>query len=63
MPRRMRLSDGNVARLRPEAGEYTVWDTRTSGLGVRVRRAGTGRSSISTAVADPCGAAPLAGRR
>ncbi|MDE0241381.1 MAG: tyrosine-type recombinase/integrase [bacterium] len=40
MPRRMRLSDGNVARLRPEAGEYTVWDTRVAGLGVRVRPSG-----------------------
>lgn len=40
MPRRMRLSDRNVARLRVERSEYTVWDTRTAGLGVRVRPSG-----------------------
>ena len=40
MPRRMRLSDRNVARLRPEKSEYTVWDTRTTSLGVRVRPSG-----------------------
>ncbi len=40
MPRRMRLSDRNVARLRQEAAEYTVWDTRMAGLGVRIRPSG-----------------------
>ena len=40
MTRRMRLSDRNVARLRAERSEYTVWDTRTGGLGVRVRPSG-----------------------
>ncbi len=40
MPRRMRLSDRNVARLCAEKSEYTVWDTRTAGLGVRVRTSG-----------------------
>ncbi len=40
MARRMRLSDRSVARLRPEACEYTVWDTRVVGLGVRVRPSG-----------------------
>ena len=40
MTRRKRLSDSNVARLRPEAGEYTVWDTRVPGLGIRVRPSG-----------------------
>ena len=40
MPRRMRLSDRNVARLRPEKSEFTVWDKRTAGLGVRVRPSG-----------------------
>ena len=40
MPRRMRLSDRNIARLRAERSEYTVWDTRTAGLGVRVRPSG-----------------------
>ncbi len=40
MPRRLRLSDRNVARLCAERAEYTVWDTRTAGLGVRVRPSG-----------------------
>ena len=40
MPRRMRLSDRNVAQLRPEKSEFTVWDTRTASLGVRVRPSG-----------------------
>ena len=34
---RMRLTDAAIARLRPREREYTVWDTRTPGLGVRVR--------------------------
>ena len=37
MARKMRLSDRNVAQLRVEKSEYTVWDTRVTGLGVRVR--------------------------
>ena len=41
MPRRMRLSDAGIARLRPEQREYTVWDTRVRGLGVRVRPSGS----------------------
>ena len=40
MPRRMRLSDRNVARLRVERSEYAVWDTKVTGLGVRVRPSG-----------------------
>ena len=40
MLRRMRLSDRNVGRLLLEKREYTVWDTRTAGLGVRVRPSG-----------------------
>ena len=40
MVRRMRLSDRMVSRLHPEAREYTVWDTRVAGLGVRVRPSG-----------------------
>ena len=40
MARKMRLSDANVAKLRPEGDEYTVWDTRIPGLGVRVRPSG-----------------------
>ena len=37
---RMRLTDDGVARLRPREREYTVWDTRVAGLGVRVRPSG-----------------------
>ena len=40
MPRRKRLTDAGIARLRPEPREYTVWDTRVPGLGVRVRPSG-----------------------
>ena len=40
MKRKMRLSDRAVARLRSASREYTVWDTRISGLGVRVRPSG-----------------------
>ena len=42
---RMRLTDAAIARLRPRDREYTVWDTRTPGLGVRVRPSG-GRSWV-----------------
>ena len=42
---RMRLTDAAIARLRPRAREYTVWDTRVPGLGVRVRPSG-GRSYV-----------------
>ncbi len=35
---RMRLTDVAITRLRPR--EYTVWDTRTPGLRVRVRPSG-----------------------
>ena len=41
MPRRKRLTDAGIARLRPEQREYTIWDTRVRGLGVRVRPSGT----------------------
>ena len=37
---RMKLTDAAVARLRPREREYTVWDSRVAGLGVRVRPAG-----------------------
>ena len=37
---RMRLSDAGIARLRPRVREYSVWDTRVPGLGVRVRPSG-----------------------
>lgn len=40
MVRRMRLSDRIVLRLRPEAREFAVWDTRVAGFGVRVRPSG-----------------------
>ena len=40
MPKRRRLTDAGIARLRPEDREYTVWDTRVPGLGVRVRPSG-----------------------
>lgn len=44
-PRRRPLTDAVVARLQPEAAEYTVRDTRTGGLGVRVRPTG-GKSYV-----------------
>ena len=45
MPKRMRLTDAGIAKLRAQAREYTVWDTRVGGLGVRVRPSG-GRSYV-----------------
>ena len=42
---KMKLTDAAVSRLRPREREYTVWDTRAAGLGVRVRPSG-GRSWI-----------------
>ena len=41
----MRLTDATIARLRPREREYTVWDSRVPGLGVRVRSSG-GRSYV-----------------
>ena len=41
MPKRRRLTDAGIARLRPEVREYTVWDTNMAGLGVRVRPSGS----------------------
>ena len=38
---RMRLSDANVARLKPREREYTVRDVRVPTLGVRVRPGGS----------------------
>ena len=38
--KRMKLTDAAIARLRPGAREYTVWDSRAPGLGVRVRPTG-----------------------
>ena len=37
---RMKLTDAAVGRLRPREREYTVWDSRVAGLGVRVRPTG-----------------------
>ena len=39
-PKRIRLTDAAVSRLRPGEREYTVWDTTVRGLGVRVRSTG-----------------------
>ncbi len=40
MTRRMRLADAGIMRLKPGRTDYTVWDTVTPGLGVRVRSSG-----------------------
>ena len=37
---RMKLTDTAIARLRLREREYTVWDSRAAGLGVRVRPTG-----------------------
>ena len=37
---RRKLTDDAIARLRPRTREYTTWDTRMPGLGVRVRPTG-----------------------
>lgn len=50
---RRRLTDAAVARLRPEAREYTVWDRSAPGLGVRVRP--TGGKSYVLLRATPAG--------
>ena len=41
MPRRRRLTDAGIAKLTPEAREYTVRDMNIAGLGVRVRPSGS----------------------
>ena len=41
MARRKRLTDAGIARLRAEAREYMIWDTKVAGLGVRVRPSGS----------------------
>ncbi len=38
--RKRRLTDAGIAKLAPSEREYTVWDTRHAGLGVRVRPSG-----------------------
>ena len=45
--RKTRLTDVGVARLKPAASEFTVWDMRVPGLGVRVRRRGIAVTSIN----------------
>ena len=40
MAAKIRLTDATVGRLKPRLREYTVWDTRMAGLGVRVRTSG-----------------------
>ena len=48
---RMKLTDAAIARLRPREREYTLWDSRIAGLGVRVRPTG-GRSWVLLLDAD-----------
>ena len=36
----MKLTDTAIARFRPREREYTLWDTKVAGLGVRVRPSG-----------------------
>ena len=43
--KRVRLTDACIARMRPQEREFTVWDSRVPGLGVRVRPKG-GRSYV-----------------
>ena len=38
--RGMRLTDAGIAGLKPDKTEFTVWDRRVAGLGVRVRPSG-----------------------
>ena len=47
---RFRLTDTGIARLRSREHEYTVWDTRIAGLGVRVRP--TGKASFILLLKD-----------
>ena len=49
--KRTRLTDAGIARLRPGTREFTVWDSRVPGLGVRVRSNG-GRSYVLIRTVD-----------
>lgn len=40
MTQRTRLTDAGIKRFRPGSKDYTVWDTVTPGLGVRIRTSG-----------------------
>ena len=44
MTERIRLTETSIRRLQPKQQEYTIWDTRLAGFGVRVRT--TGRKSF-----------------
>ncbi len=44
MTEKIRLTETSIRKLRPKQQEYTVWDTRLAGFGVRVRT--TGRKSF-----------------
>ena len=50
---RVRLTDAGVARLRPTEKEFTVWDSRVPGLGVRVRPNG-GKSYVLIRTVGGC---------
>ena len=41
MVKRIRLTETSIKRLQPRDREFTVWDTRLAGFGVRVRATGT----------------------
>ena len=49
--KRIRLTDAGIARLRPGTREFTIWDSRVPGLGVRVRPNG-GRSYVLIRTVD-----------
>ena len=38
MARKIKLTDAGIAKLKARDVEYTVWDTRLAGFGVRVGR-------------------------
>ena len=49
--KQIRLTDPGIARLRPQEREFTVWDSRVPGLGVRVRPNG-GKSYVLIRTVD-----------
>ena len=40
MPRKIKLTDARIGKLKAGDVEYMVWDTRIAGFGVRVRPTG-----------------------